>query len=630
VCLAILIEKIKMALEDIIKLALGEDGGSGRTTIVALHLAQMREWGIRGGNIEIDPIQDVDNTRKNFIDDLLQKNMIKDRLDFIMDNLVSRGEVLILALPDPTDPDKYVIDYFVGGKDNPDPEYEVIYQPGNSTIIAAVIKSSYDSYLDQQHKVQVDSLPQFKFATNQYFKKWILTVITQKSIYRVFIDQEPQSALSWYAFYFLSAQPNYFQTYGLKSQEFPNPFAPELPFVLCRNTPRKLTDKGVGDFAGVKEQIEEHDDLVTKAHVNLKVFSNPTLVTTRPAQQILEDAFNPLNNTPYWSGGSTWASQNKFTAMPTGNALSGTQPYVIPSIIGNIREAERFGYIQSPDAVSGDQNLWIRQLRELVHWTLGGVDPLGISASATFGEIKSLFGRIENTAMKKSNALLGQNGLCKLVRLIIEREEKKAKFAIINYLITQYLKGKPLVDPNLISGLQDDQYRQIYNFLTQNLNLQLPGLPPLGNRTCSWRYTKQVFEDTTRDLLDRSIVYRNAREDGISQEVAIRQMYPNMTDAEIRNSMSGFSPRVVNDGIQGIATALQLFQQFMQLPDPQDPKAPWGIRLGLANIVEQGVLTLQKEMTFNEPDFQDNPPDPQESLQLIQSAVQTIKSQLSR
>lgn len=614
------------SLESIIKLALGDEDGSGKTTIVALHLSQMREWGIRGGNIELDPLQDIDGIRKAFMTQILQANQIKERMDFIMDNLVCRGEVLLLCLPNQED-DGYVIDYFVGGKDNPDPEYEVIYQPDSNNILAVVIKSSYDNYMNQQYKMQADLPSGFGDINSEFFKKWVLTIITKEKIYRIYIDREPTTALSWYAFYFLNAQPEYFQSYNIPNQVFDNPFYPDFPFAICKNIPRKLTDKGAGDFGTVRDQIEEHDDLVAKAHANLKIFSNPTLTTTRSAQEVLDDAFNPLNNTPYWAGANTWAGQNKYTSIQSQSSYS-TQPYVIPSIIGNIRDNERFGYIQSPDAVNGDQNLWIKQLREEIHWTLGGVDPLGISASATFGEIKSLFGRIENTAQKKSNALLGQNGLCKLFTQIIEREEKKCKFTIVNYLVSKYLQGDPVVDPSQITFLQDEQYRTIYAYLTQQLGLKLPGLPPMGDSTCSWRYTKQVFEDTTRDLLDRSIVYRNAREDGISQEVAIRQMYPNMTDSEIRNSMSGFSPRVVNDGVQGIQSALQLFQELSQIPDPQNPKVGWAFTLGLDEIIRQGVLTLQKEMTFNEPNFKEDPPNPQQSAQLVQSVVKMLQGQM--
>ncbi len=48
-----------MSLESLIKSVLDRDGKhGGEATTVALHCAQMREWGVRGGNIELRPIQD--------------------------------------------------------------------------------------------------------------------------------------------------------------------------------------------------------------------------------------------------------------------------------------------------------------------------------------------------------------------------------------------------------------------------------------------------------------------------------------------------------------------------------------------------------------------------------------------
>jgi hypothetical protein len=86
---------------------------------------------------------------------------------------------------------------------------------------------------------------------------------------------------------------------------------------------------------------------------------------------------------------------------------------------------------------------------------------------------------------------------------------------------------------------------------------------PTGDREVMWRYTREVFQNTTREELDRSIAARNEREDGLSQEWVLRKQYPNMTDQEIKNAMSGFSPRVVQNAAVGIQTTLQLFQQFL-------------------------------------------------------------------
>ena len=102
-------------------------------------------------------------------------------------------------------------------------------------------------------------------------------------------------------------------------------------------------------------------------------------------------------------------------------------------------------------------------------------------------------------------------------------------------------------------------------------------------------------------------MYRNEREDGISQEIALGKLYPNMSDEEIRQSMSGFSPRVVANALNGISGALSLYMQLAQMPSPNNPQISWAAELGLADIVNQGIITLQKEMNYNIPDFKESP-----------------------
>ena len=69
----------------------------------------------------------------------------------------------------------------------------------------------------------------------------------------------------------------------------------------------------------------------------------------------------------------------------------------VPRIIANIESTDRAQYL-TPDAVSGDQNLYARQYREEIRTALGGVDELGITAGATAYEIKSLYGRAATSA----------------------------------------------------------------------------------------------------------------------------------------------------------------------------------------------------------------------------------------
>lgn len=586
-------------LEKIVSQALSQTPptGEAKTTVVHLHLSQMSEWGVRGGNIQLKAIQDFNNIRKAFINQVLKESRIKQRLDHLMDSLVCRGEILWLLEPSQTNPTGYQLDYYVGGKFNPNPDYYIYYSTyQRGAIDCAVIKTWHRKGMNYGSETSL-VLPSKLSAID--LKQWYLIFIDRERILRFKLDNEPQNLDSYYHLYsgYKNGQPSLYN--NLSPEEFPNPFAPDFPFAISKNIEARLDEPGIDDFSPVEDLIQEHNDLLLAASENLYTFNTPTLITSREASTVLETVKRDNESDLILN---SWAGQNNYrsTLRPPNQA-----DYRMPKVIGNIREGERFGYVQPPDAVSGDQNLYIRQLRELIHWVLGGIDPLGISASATFGEIKSLFGRIENTSMKKAESLLGENGLCKLISIILRTEENKCKLAMTRYIISHYLLTN-VSDEDL--ELNDKTFRDLYFYLTEEIKLKLPGLPPLGSRACSWRYTKDVFQMTTREMLDKSIVYRNEREDGFSQEIALPKLYPNMPDEEIRQAMSGFSPRVVQAGLEGISASLQIYQQFSQMADPEDPtgKRSWESRLNTYKLVEQAMLTLQKEITFNQPDFREN------------------------
>lgn len=590
------------SLEKIISLALGESrpDGTVKTSVVSLHLSQMREWGVRGGNIQIKSIQDFNGIRKGYIETLLANNYIRQRLESAMNHLVSRGEVAWVIKPSADEKKGYSIDYYVGGRENPNPEYYVFYKEDSPEDIECIVtQRPYEDNSPTSGFVDPPSSFLQNGSTLSAGMKWHITFIDSVSYIQWIFQQKPQSLRALYYWYssYRNKGGSPMAGFGADPTESPNPFSPELPFVVCKNNASKFTDKGLDDFTPIKDSIEDHNDLLLGVGENLKVFYTPTLVTSRDATSVVEEVAGMASSR---SNGSSWASQNGYKSI-----LSGAPSFKMPQVVGNIKDGERFGYVQVPDVVSGDHNLYIRSLRELIHWTLGGVDPLGISASATFGEIKSLFGRIENTAFRKADILLGDKGLSKLLILALVNEENKCRVAIAKYVLIQYLNGDPSASKLVEETLTDAIFRDLYFLLTEQMGLKLPGLPPLGEQNCSWRYTKDVFERTTRDQLDASIVYRNAREDGISQSIALAQLYPNMKDDEIRDSMSGFSPRVVTNAMTGIASLVQLHNQMMQMPDPQDPKVPWAFSLGTGRLIEQGIKTLQKELDWSNPVFRD-------------------------
>ena len=605
---------LRVPLESLIKSVLDRDGKhGGEATTVALHCAQMREWGVRGGNIELRPIQDdAKDTRLKFFTNLWQHNQFLHRLDHIMDCFVCRGEILWYFQPDPENPGLYRIEFFVGGQNHPDPQFKIYYKSGGREIDKAYIRYSYD------YETPGIALKQ---------QRWVKIVVSQDYVEQSESTTKPLFDGAFNAGSFARYEPQGTPEFSWiqGSQKYDNPFKPYLPVVLSKNNARQLGQQGSDDFYWIQSVIETYEQLVEKAHKNLRMFSNPILITTRSAQEVMSQASG-------WS--NTWASANRYYDLsgsnysgstnqadvpnwgmqrsPLGMWQSNTSEGSLDTIFGNVGEGERFAFIQA-DAVSGDQNLWIRQISEKIHWSLGGIDPQGLSASATFGEIKTLFGRVENTADKKSYALYGHTGLGKVFERILWREEKLFKNWLFAILSDHY--PKQFAGLNSPEQLTDEICQALWNMKHQGA-IALPdnpvGILPLGDRTVTWRYTREVFQNTTREELDRSIAARNEREDGLSQEWVLRKQYPNMTDQEIRNAMSGFSPRVVENAAQSIQIALQLFNQFMQLPDPQNPKGPsWGVRLGMPDLIEQAMMTLQKEISYGQPKYepaQDKPP----------------------
>jgi hypothetical protein len=273
----------------------------------------------------------------------------------------------------------------------------------------------------------------------------------------------------------------------------------------------------------------------------------------------------------------------------------------ISKVIGNVGQDERFGYIQV-DPVPGDLTNYIRNDRELIHWCLGGVDPIGISTSATFGEIKTLFGRVQNTADKKANSLFGALG--KLFAIAIANEEQKFKANFI-LAVAQTKLAKEIPD---LANLSDESCQQLYQLYRSGeldkYKIQFDskvGLPPMGDRTVTWRHTREVYKPSTRDLLDLSIVGRNLREDGLNQEFTMSRLYPELSPKEIQAATSGFSPRVVQNQMNGLNSLLQFYQMSLGLPGTQNPNIPLAIELGLSQLIADGINSLKKELSYGKP-----------------------------
>jgi hypothetical protein len=593
-----------LALENLIQSVLNRDGSAGgESTVVALHCQQMSEYGVRGGNVEFFCAQDDDaNTRRKAIARWAKDNQISLRLPHIMNLLTCRGELLWLVLPN--DSGGYFIDTFSGGLNNPDPEYKVYRKRGGREIEQVVIRYSYES------ASYIGDMSQPYTGVDQ--RRWVRIIITQDWIEESEHSTQPSLSTGW----------NQWGQGGVQvsTNRYPNPFAPALPVEISPANPRRSGQLGSSDFHWMQSLIENHEQILGSMTRNIKLFGNPSMVTTRSASEVTENATGGgvvptwASNQGYTDGvGDRYSystrvadggSHNGFFAGMMASSTSIANGRKIADIIGGISPDERFAYIQ-PDPVSGDVNNYERERRESIHWALGGVDPLGIHSGATFGEIKSLYGRVQNHADLLAESLY-TFGLCKVFEKIIEFEEQLFKdwlFLALTQLYPKQFKG--LSDSSQISDTNAQDIWAIARDPKSPIPLpsDFKGMIPMGDRTVNWRFSKEVYKPTTRDLLDLSILNRNAREDGQSQESCLRRENPDMTDKEIADTMSGFSPRVVDSASNALNTLMQLHAQLMQVPDPENPKAPWALRLGTAQMIEQGLFTIQKEIQYGQPTY---------------------------
>ena len=100
------------------------------------------------------------------------------------------------------------------------------------------------------------------------------------------------------------------------------------------------------------------------------------------------------------------------------------------------------------------------------------------------------------------------------------------------------------------------------------------GLAPDGDRTVLWRWMGPVYEDTAQDKLNQSIFTRNLQELGVDSIEALKYLFPSKTDDEIAGMLSGFPFRMVGEVQRAYSSFIDLINQEMRTPHPQQPNLP--------------------------------------------------------
>jgi hypothetical protein len=574
----------KSELESILKSVVNKDGsGPADTMLINSHLSQMKMFGIRQG-VEFFPDQDnFGSQRFDFIQQVIKFNKLDARLDSIWDRFLSYGKGLFYIRPTKK---TYRIYWF--DKDS----YRTYYSPEGDLEEVIII-----------YPYKVKSSKGFQGVGLNTDKRYMRLRITATEIEEFHSEQEitfDQENMNFAAFDKKVVE---------NSMEF-------IPCVEVFNNPDAFGTDGTGEFEWISNQIVAHDEMVKNIRANLSFFGNPTLLSSRPKQDIIEQDADSAVQRPSISSQSGFQSNFDLSSSTyKQDPITRTQPgYLgrpgsgmrVPRVIANLEPSDRVGFI-TPNAVSTDQARFAEQLRSEIRLALGGIDDLSIT-NVTATEIKSAYGRVSATAKKKCLQLYTY-GVCKCFELIIFQEEQIFRKSLAYSAGIKYPEPpEDLDDPKLQEkyekqkGKYEEKLQNAIDIAieTQEIPDGVLGLAPDGDRTVLWRWMGPVYEDTAQDKLNQSIFTRNLQELGVDSIEALKYLFPSKTDDEIAGMLSGFPFRMVGEVQRAYSSFIDLINQEMRTPHPQQPNLPMAAdpRLDLTPFLYRTLESLQKEVTY--------------------------------
>ena len=595
----------KSVLEDMIKSVITRDGkGTADTMLISSHLSQMKMFGIRQG-VEYYPLQDNLGTQRfDFIQQVIKFNQLDARLDAIWDRFLVYGKGLFYIRPTEK---SYRLYWF--NKDS----YRTYYTPEGELDEVIII-----------YPYKVRSSKGFSGVGLNTDKRYMRLRITAKEVEEFHSEQE-----------ITFEQENInFATFDKKVVENTMEF---IPCVEVFNNPDAFGTDGAGEFDFLSNQIVAHDEMVKNIRANLSFFGNPTLLSSRPKQDIVENDDNAVQR-PSISSQSGFASDvNLFsstyksdpvTRSPAGYTGKPGSGMRVPRVIANLEPSDRVGFI-TPNPVGSDQARYTEQLRSEIRLALGGIDDLSIT-NVTATEIKSAYGRVSATAKKKCLQIYTY-GICRCFELMIFHEEQIFRKSLaFSVGLKVPVPPEDVEDPKQVDKFrkQKAKYEQKLQEAidlavdTQEIPNNVVGLAPDGDRTVLWRWMGPVYEDTAQDKLNQSIFTRNLQELGVDSIEALKYLFPSKTDDEIAGMLSGFPFRMVGEVQRAYSSFIDLINQEMRTPHTQQPNLPMAAdpRLDLTPFLYRTLESLQKEVTYagryrsSDPISTPSIPDPTDQL----------------
>ena len=372
---------------------------------------------------------------------------------------------------------------------------------------------------------------------------------------------------------------------------------------------------GSGEFDWMANQILYHDELVRNVRKNMKFFGNPTLVSSRPRHDILESGDEGSMRPTISSQAGFYAMDRPSTRTSQPGFSQGVDGMLkVPRVVANLEPTDRVSYL-TPDAVSGDQNLYVKQYRSEIRLALGGVDDLDFNMASSAYEMKSLYGRCAATAEKKAKALF-EYGLCKLFALMIQHEEfifEESFTAAVGLKKPDTPLQEEFEDPAEFEKALEKYQGDVERFNKKKQKMlsasiesgEIPqgvtGLIPDGSTKVDWRWTGEIFEEDSQGILNNSIVVRNLQELGVDSVEALKYLFPAKTDEERAAMLTGFPFRMVQQSQQAFNNFVGMIGQLYQLPHPQIPNQPLAAdpNLDITGFLYRSLEFLRKELSYS-------------------------------
>ena len=548
----------KSILDSILKAVVTRDGtGTADTMLINAHLSQMKMFGVRQG-VEFYPEQDNFGTQRfDFVQQVIKFNKLDARLDSIWDRFLSYGKGLFYIRPTKKTYRLYWFD-----KD----AYRTYYSPDGDLEEVIIIYS---------YKVRANK--GFQGVGLSTDKRYMRLRITATEIEEYHSEQEISFDMPT-------------MEVGLADLKTVANTMEFIPCVEVFNNPDAFGTDGAGEFEWLANQIIAHDEMVKNIRANLSFFGNPTLLSSRPKQDIIESGDGDVSQRPSISSQSGFQSdfflssstykQDNVTRQPPGYIGKPGTGMRVPRVIANLEPTDRVGFI-TPNAVSTDQARYAEQLRSEIRLALGGIDDLSIT-NVTATEIKSAYGRVSATAKKKCLQLYTY-GICKCLELMIFQEEQIFRKSLayasgIKYpvpptdfqdeaAVAKYEKQKSVYEKKLQKAIDTA-------LETKEIPDGVLGLAPDGDREIAWRWMGPVYEDTAQDKLNQSIFTRNLQELGVDSIESLKYLFPSKTDDEIAGMLSGFPFRMVGEVQKAYSAFIDLINLEMRTRHPQQQNLP--------------------------------------------------------